>query len=53
MVRIQRQQDIAQADDSNELIVSLDNRNGPTLAVDHFNHGGPDRICLIGRHETG
>jgi hypothetical protein len=53
MVRIQRQQDIAQGDDSNELIVSLDNRNGPTAAVDHFHHGRPDRICLIGRHETG
>ena len=33
--------------------VSLDNRNGLRVAGHHFHHDRPNRICLLGRHETG
>lgn len=29
------------------------NAKGPTMSVHHFHHGRPNRICLIGGHETG
>ena len=38
VVRIERQQHIAQGGHSNGLTVALDNRNGPTMAIEHLDH---------------
>lgn len=52
VVRIERQQHIAQGGHSNELTVSLDNRNGPTMAIEHLDHDGSDSVRLLGCHDT-
>ena len=53
IVWIERQRHTAEGNHSNELIIFLDNGKGPTVAVHHFHHGRPNRICFLNRYDTG